>query len=228
MVRNISDFDSPKPTSFWYLIKDSFGDMQELSTNTRNQVRRGLKNYYIRQIDAQLLMNHGYSIMCDAVAGYKKATTTTTREQFVSRLKEANNEYWGAFDERDDRLVAFAINKVAMDYCNYETLKAYPQAVKQYVYYALIHEMNRYYLQEKGLRYVTDGTRSITEHSNIQTFLQEKFHFRPAFCKLQITYTWWLRFFVNVLYPFRKYINHPSIAALLRQEAMQRNELNNE
>ena len=35
--------------------------------------------------------------------------------------------------------------------------------------------MNRYYLEELKLKYVNDGARSITEHSNIQPFLIDTF-----------------------------------------------------
>lgn len=36
-----------------------------------------------------------------------------------------------------------------------------------YPYYGLINEINRHYLQELGLRYVSNGACSITEYSNI-------------------------------------------------------------
>ena len=57
-------------------------------------------------------------------------------------------------------------------------MKADPAYLRNstYPYYGLIYEMNRYYLQELCLKYVSDGARSITEHSGIQPFLIEKFH----------------------------------------------------
>ena len=51
-------------------------------------------------------------------------------------------------------------------------MKADPQYLNStYPYYGLIFEMNRYYLDELKLVYVNDGVKSITGHSNIQTFL---------------------------------------------------------
>ena len=44
--------------------------------------------------------------------------------------------------------------------------------------------MNQYYLEEKKLKYVCDGSRTITEHSNIQEFLMHNFKFRKAYCRL--------------------------------------------
>ena len=42
MVRNTYDFDCDKETSFWYVIKDKFGGMEELSSKKCNQVKKSL------------------------------------------------------------------------------------------------------------------------------------------------------------------------------------------
>ncbi|CDA57052.1 unknown [Prevotella sp. CAG:604] len=42
MVRNTYDFDCDKETLFWYVIKDKFGGMEELSSKKRNQVKKSL------------------------------------------------------------------------------------------------------------------------------------------------------------------------------------------
>lgn len=83
--------------------------------------------------------------------------------------------------------------------------------------------MNRYYLEELGVKYVNDGARSITEHSNIQPFLIDKFHFRKAYCRLQVKYQWWVGIVVKLLYPFRKLIPVLKVKSILNMEAMSRN-----
>lgn len=40
MIRNAGDFDCGQETSFWYVIKDSFGGMEELSSKMRNQMKK--------------------------------------------------------------------------------------------------------------------------------------------------------------------------------------------
>ena len=42
MVRNTYDFDCDKETLFWYVIKDKFGGMEELSSKKCNQVKKSL------------------------------------------------------------------------------------------------------------------------------------------------------------------------------------------
>ena len=104
-------------------------------------------------------------------------------------------------------------------------MKAIPFYLKNstYPYYGLIYEMNRYYLNEMKLKYVCDGARTITEHSNIQLFLIEKFNFRKAYCQLQIVYIWWMKILVNLLYNFRKIIPFRKVKSILNMEAMKRN-----
>ena len=222
LVRNTYGFDCAEQTPFWYVIKDTFGDLKELSTNTRNQVRHGLKNYTIRRITAEELLAQGYVVYCAAANAYKIPTQTPTKEEFENRIRHASTdtEYWGAFNPGNE-LAAFAINEAGEDYCSYQTLKANPADLKKYVYYALIYEMNRYYLQERRLKYVLDGARSITEHSNIQPFLENKFHFRKAYCHLRIHYIWWLKWIITCLYPLRKFIPNRQIQSLLAMHGMQ-------
>lgn len=72
------------------------------------------------------------------------------------------------------------------------------------------------------VRNVTDEFRSITEHSNIQPFLESKFLFRKACCSVNIQYTKWLKFIINLRYPFRKIIKHRKIKALMNMESIRR------
>lgn len=120
-------------------------------------------------------------------------------------------------------MVAFAMNFRIGHHVNYQTMRAIPQYQKQYALYALIFEMNRYYLDEKKYKYVTDGARSISEHSNIQPFLEEKFKFRKAYCKMNLVYKPWFGMVVKILFPFRKFINNRKVAMILNQEAMYKN-----
>lgn len=229
LVRNTYDFDCNEETSFWYVIKDSFDEMTELSTKVRNQVRKSLKTYNIKIVSANEMLEHGYSIFCEAIENYKVKAQLFSKESFEERIqtesKKGNVEYWMVFEKESNCPVALSINTVYKDCCEYNTMKAIPAYLRNstYPYYGLIYEMNRYYLGG-GLMYVNDGARSITEHSNIQPFLIDKFKFRKAYCKLQIKYVWWMRVFVNLLYPFRKIIPIQKVKSILQMEAMKRNQ----
>ena len=126
-------------------------------------------------------------------------------------------------DKKTGKVVAVAINTLHEDCCEYSTMKADPQYLNStYPYYGLIFEMNRYYLDELKLVYVNDGVKSITGHSNIQTFLIDKFNFRKAYCRVQIVYQWWFKLIVVLLYPFRSLIPVLKVRAILNMEEVRR------
>lgn len=230
LLRNTYDFDMNISTSFWYVIKDSFNGLDELSSNVRTKVRKALKTYDVEKVSPETLKNIGVSIFNAALVSYKVKANTITQKELDDRItkekSEGNFEYWCIFEKTSRKAVALSINRVDEDCVEYQTLKAIPEYLKgsTYPYYGLIYEMNRYYLEEKKKKYVNDGTRSITEHSNIQIFLIEKFKFRKAYCRLQIKYRWWLKICIDILYPFRNLIPILKIKAILYQEEMKRNQ----
>lgn len=229
MVRNTYDFDCKEETSFWYVIKDKFGGMEELSSRSRGKVRRSLKTYDVRRVSAQELLAVGLPIYQEACKSYKVKADIITKQQFEDRIasceKAGNTDFWCLYDRTTSAAVALAINTVYGDCCEYNTLKCKPSAMHNstYPYYGLLYEMNRYYLEELGMKYVNDGSRSITEHSNIQPFLMETFRFRKAYCRLQVEYKWWMRLVVDILYPFRKIIPSLAVKSVLRMESFSRN-----
>lgn len=222
MVRNSFDFDCGEVTPFWYIIKDTFGGMEELSSNTRNQIRKCFQTIRVERINANFLSKNGYEVYVQACQSYNdKSVVPPSYESFSQGLLDCDGyEFWGCFDVESDKLVAFSMNYVTAECCEYKTMKAIPMYQKRYAYYGLLYEMNRYYLQERGLKYVSDGARSITEHSNIQPFLENKFKFRKAYCHLQIHYVWWLAIAVHLLMPFQRFINIPKIKAVLNMNSM--------
>lgn len=228
MVRNTYDFDCDKETSFWYVIKDKFGGMEELSSKKRNQVKKSLKTYNVRKVSAEEILSVGLPIYQEACESYKVKTSIITSNEFRSRIasseKMGRSDYWCVYNKETNEAVALAINTVFEDCCEYNTMKCKPKVMRNstYPYYGLIYEMNRYYLEELKLKYVNDGARSITEHSNIQPFLIDTFHFRKAYCKLQVEYKWWMRVLITFLYPFRSKILYLPIRSLLRMESFAR------
>ena len=88
--------------------------------------------------------------------------------------------------------------------------------------YGLYDARNKYYIAEQKLKYVLTSARSVTAHSEIQSFLIEKFGFRKAYCNLKIYYKPWLRLLINMAFPFRKYMPISPIKNLLAFEALNR------
>ena len=229
MVRNTYNFDCQEETCFWNLIKDQFGGLEELSSNTKNRVNKALEHFDFRLIDISLIQDSGYPILKATFDDYVTVDRPMNPQVFEDYLRHCQSkdyEYWGVFDRSTNGFIGFCANRLWKEAAEYGIIGIQPEYKHNgtFPYYGLFYRMNQYYLQEKSFRYVTDGSRSITEHSNIQPFLEDKFHFRKAYCHLAIYYKWWMKIAVKLLYPFRKIITLPRVKAILNMEAMQRGE----
>ena len=121
MIRNAYDFDCGQETSFWYVIKDSFGGMEELSSKMRNQVKKCFKTMRVEKITSDELKKNGYPVFVEASESYKVKSIPPTEEEFLSRINNAEeNEFWGCYDIETNKLVAFSMNCVSAEVVNTE------------------------------------------------------------------------------------------------------------
>ena len=227
LVRNTYNFDTPQETKFWYVIKDLFHGFDELTSNTRSRVNKAFEKLDYRLTDLKIIKEQGYPIIKATYEDYRVSDRKLSVEGFqkmLHRFESEKYDCWSIFEKATGRLIGFQINRLWEDACEYTLVGVFPEYKhnQTFPYYGLFYRMNEYYLREKGFRYVTDGSRSITEHSNIQPFLMEKFHFRKAYCHLAIHYQWWMKIAVKTLYPFRKIIPIPQVKAILNMESMTR------
>lgn len=229
-LTNTYDFDCQNETSFWWVIKDTFGGMEELSSKMRNQVKKSLKTYDVEKVTKEEILRIGLEIGNRALEGYKiKEKLHYSQQELEDYINSrSDREYWAVYTKEEHIPVAYAVNTIENGVCvGYNRMKCDPayQHNSTYPYYGLIYEMNRYYLLEKGMLYVNDGRRSLSEHSNIQPFLIEKFHFRKAYCRLQIEYRWYFGVLVRLSCTFKRFISNHSLKMIIKQELAQRGEL---
>ena len=226
LVRNTYNFDQEKESHFWYVIKDTFQGLDDFSSNERNKIRRAVKTLTFKKVSINLLKSEGWNILQATYEDYAVSDRTmdeTVFLDYLSACEKQDFDYWGIFDQ--EKLIGFCTVWLWIpDSCEYGLIGILPEYKHNntYPYYGLFYKMNEYYLGEKKYRYVTDGARSITEHSHIQDFLIQNFGFRKAYCQLAVHYQWWMKIVINLLYPFRKIITLPRIKAILNMEAMQR------
>ena len=207
MLRNCYDWDCGEETNFWEIICDEDIPIEKLPSKTRNQIRRSLRDCVIRRINRQnMIKDDAYNVFIKAFERYKNITLTLpSREIWESNLKDGDSiDYWGAYKKDNQQLIAWALNIKKNRSVSYSTLKAIPEYMnKHYPYFGLLYEMNKYYLGEKGYLFVSDGWRSITEHSGIQPFLEKNFFFRKSYCKMKLYYKFCFAILIKFLYPFR-------------------------
>lgn len=224
LVRNIYNWDKTEEGSFWYIVKDVFGGFDELPAKVRNQVRKSLKTYEFRTVSKNWMQEHGLPLFNKSRERFGGKELQINESEWEEKIGLDHAEFWVGFDKESGGPASFAINQAFDDYCSYAIMGISPDVPNStYPMYGLIFEMNQYYLNERKMMFVTDGARTISGHSNIQSFLEEKFKFRKAYCDLQLIYRSGFGLIIKLLFPFRKMIREKRIAALLNQEAMARN-----
>ncbi len=228
LLRWISNWDGAKG-EFWYIVKDHFDGLNELSGNTRSKVRRGLKNCRVSKVLANEIAKNGYEVYVSAMNNYQTNLNIISEKEFRNnKVNSKSYDIWAVYEKDTGKMIAYSSNTIQENSCNYTEIKFHPKYLKLYSSYALFYEMNRYYLEEENFLYVNDGARSISHETNIQSFLVDKFKFRKAYCRLNIVYRKDIAIFVKVLYPFRTIISKLSfpiankIAVLLKQEEIRR------
>lgn len=226
MLRNLYDFDCQEETNFWYIIKDSYSE-SDYSKKVRKYIDKANAKFEIRKISRDKMMDEGFDVYDKAHEHYSVDDGfRLNRENFLHEIQgmsEVEYDFWGCIDRETDILQAYCICHVHDDMCWFKYSRANPEFLpKYYPMYGLYDARHKYYLQKEKLKYVLTSARSITEHSNIQNFLIEKFGYRKAYCRLKIYYVQWLNLLVNISYPFRRFVPYRPIRNLLAFEYLNR------
>jgi len=190
-ARHSYDFDVEDITEWWYIVKDGKERLKDYSSNHRNQIRKGLKNFDCVFLEDNTIMNLGYPIYSESLKEY--GLKPLSQEDYIKRFKQdleldLEIEYYGLF--RDGELVGYAKNLVnpISSYVFYENIYITSTYKKLYPNYCLIHTMNLEYLNKRSYQYVSDGSRTLLHPTGIQNFLIKKFLFRKAYCRIQVKY----------------------------------------
>lgn len=228
MIRWNSDFDCQTPTQWWYVIKDGKIGLEELSRNSRHDVRRGLERCSVARLDANFIANNAYPVYRSVFSRYNTKKKPVSEIQFsagiLQSLTKYPREYWGVFDRSSQKLIGYCANRFQYNCCEYLAGQFAPEYLRSYSSVVLIYEMTRYYLNDLKALYVSDGQRTISHDTLIQEFLIHKLNFRKAYCRLNIVYSPLMRMIVKMLFPFRSFVSplNENLSTILKQEEIQR------
>jgi hypothetical protein len=190
-------------TEWWYVLCDRF-DPNKLSSNMRNQIKRGNRNCLVKKITGEWLAEHGYECYSAAFVRYKNATPAieSVFRGEVLAAERGPTEYWGVFV--DDELAGYCKCIADDDYVGTSVIKLDPAYLRQYSSYALISYLIDHYVVKQG-RSISNGSRSVAHETAFQDFLL-KIGFRKQYCRLNVVYQPWLESAVRVCYPFRRLV----------------------
>lgn len=234
MIIWTNHFDSTENKNFWYVIKDGKFSLDELDTKRRNEIKKGLKHCCVKKIDPFYIAENGYQVYEKASRKYgtKPPLKETFYKTYSSFTECEDRDFWGVYKRDNDLLIGIGHNILKEGACLYSEIKLDPDYLNLNSSYALIHEMNDYYLNLNDFLYVSDGARSINHQTNIQDFLIKKFKFRRAYCDMNVIYSTKLRIAISILYLFRKVISQINggfvhkVKGLLKLEEIRRSQNN--
>lgn len=229
-IRWDEGFDDIGENYWWHIVKDKNIEIEDYSGNTRSKIRRGMRNFEIVKVEKEFILEYAYPIYKSIFEKYETFEKPLSSSEFIHSIDglPSCTEYWGVFIKGSNEFVGFSENIVTNDACFYVSIWLVDKSLKKYSSYALFYIMNKYYIKECGLMYVSDGARSISHNTNIHNFLQSKFGFRKGYSRLRIIYKPSLFLFILFLYPFRnllansKYPIAKKISILLHQEEIRR------
>jgi hypothetical protein len=230
LARWEDEFDSDCSGEWWHVVKDVPERFEDLSANTRSKIRRGRKRLSVSLCAREDVLRHGYRVYKAAYARYRTFEHQLREPDFAAAISGLPEEtdFWCVVDQDSGAWVGFCENLIRDGACFYSTIWFDPIGLRKYAGYVLIHEMNRHYLNDLSLRYVSDGARSINHSTEIHEYLQEKFLFRKAYARLRIVYAPGVYPLICCLYPLRRLLKGSScgvlqkLAVLLEQERIRR------
>lgn len=208
-VRWESDFGQAQGSRWWHVLRQAPYSMDQLSGNTRSKVRRGAKRLSARRLDPDVVAAQGMNVCRAAVERYGRDGFLPSEQVFEAKVEAARRhpesfEFFGVF--RDDQLVGYSENHIDSGAVFWESIWYDPDALRDYSSYLLTHAMLDYYLNELGLHYASDGSRSLYHDTGVQNFFVEKFGFRRQYARLHVLYSPMLARVMIALRPFQTLI----------------------
>ncbi len=181
-----TDWDSPASCEWWWTCCDRAGYQIENieSARGRRSIRQGLRNCTVRRVESADFVRLAYPIHRAAMLTYGRRPPT---EPEYARTMERvaaypGTEFWAAF--HGDRMAAFATCQIIDGAVTLGTTKSDPELDRYNPNAALFYSIARHYLQE-GLRYISNGSRTLWHPTSINEFLI-RLGFRRVFGRVNV------------------------------------------
>lgn len=207
-ARYSTDWDCQEETQWWYIIKDTPFDINELKSKRRYEINKGTKNFYVEKIEAHQYANQICDIAFEAWKNYPSSYRPNVIPQnYIEEIKKWSDVIvYGAFYKANSELCGYAVIKENKSYLSFIQLKTIPKYEKYGINFAIINQILSDYKLSKEF-YICDGTRNVLHETKFQDFLIKYFGFRKVYCKLNIVYRKPIKILIKTLKPFRKFLN---------------------
>ena len=221
---------------WWYILKRGPWSIEDIENKKKRwMIRQGKKNFSVCPLTFDEVVAECPRVAQSATARYKGEAIVESRGVLEARVRNAREmpgvlEYIGCFHE--NTLVCFSENYIQDNAVWLGIIRYDPAFLKKYSSYALMNGMLDYYLNEKNMDYVLDGSRRVYHRTEFQEHLVRVFNFSKEYAILNIKYSPKLGIATRLAYPFRsivwnfcnKWANNTldKVGAVLRQEYIRR------
>lgn len=209
LARWTTDFDCGYVTNWWYMIKDTPFDISGLKAKRRYEIRKGTKNFIVREIKIEKYKEELFYITVAAYEGWaEKYRPKIDRNSFIKEMEAWKGYHvFGAFERENEKLCGYAVLERKGRCINFLMLRTEPKDEKKAINAAIVYRIMREYEKEieKDGVYICDGERSISHETAFQDYLEKYFGFRKAYCIVHRRYRRIIKIAVGVLYPYREY-----------------------
>ena len=174
-------------TGWWYTCCDQKDYDLPLISSSRGKrgIKKGLKNCTVRRVKVKEFIEKAYPIYSNALISYGEPSPSKEeyKKEILSKSNYKGCEYWGAFVEEE--MIAFSTCIVLDNSVSLGSTKSNPDFNKISPNNALFYEITKYYLTERGLGYVSNGSRTLLHPTTINDFLI-RMNFRKIYCQLNV------------------------------------------
>lgn len=231
-----SNFRQVDESQWWCIVKRAPWKINDIKDRSkRYKIRKGKKNFSVRHLTVEEILNNCYRITRLAATRYKTKTQLETPDTFKKSVEACQKvpgvlEYIGCF--YNDTLASFSENYIQDNavFCN--IIRHDPAFLKRNSSYALIDGMLNYYLNKRKCEYLSNGWRNLYHETEFHEHLISVFGYTKEYSILNVEYSKKFDVAVKSAYVFKdivwalsnRWTNQmlDKAGAILRQEYIRR------
>lgn len=203
-----TDWDSEEELPYWFVIKDTPFDINELKAKRRYEITRANKFFTVCQIDVNKDAEAMYEVYKEAITGYRTARPPQYQlddfKKSINLWSSSGGRVYGAFNT-ESILCGYAFLTEHDDHTSFVTLKTRPSSEKWGVNAAICYKILLDFEEKLKIPgyYISDGARNLYHQTRFQDYLQKYFLFRKAYCRLHVEYRPYIKIIINCVYPIK-------------------------
>lgn len=210
-------------TSFRFACDDCDYDFPQLRSRTRTQVRRGLEECRVEQIEFDVLRRHGVALNADTLTRQGRRIPGDLEswwtQYYESAAKTPGAEAWGAF--AGEELAAYLISFTIGESANILIVRSATSHLKKFPNNALLFQFIHQRIRDPRINRVLYGYESIQPDLGSLDQFKVGMGFQAAACGQRVEVAGWLKPLLNrytaaPLSLMLKQLSHGETSAKLR------------